>query len=96
MAFLGTALLASPAGFAEENLHAGLLFDQFPLTLDAGKRTEAIGPFFYNQKKDSEKTWAVPPIFSHDTDPAVESREDDFIYPFLKNSLKRCVSSLDR
>jgi len=83
MAFLGTALLASPAGFAEENLHAGLLFDQFPLTLDAGKRTEAIGPFFYNQKKDSEKTWAVPPIFSHDTDPAVESREDDFIYPFL-------------
>ena len=28
-------------------------------------------------------TWAVPPLFSHDTDPAVESREDDVLYPIL-------------
>ena len=66
-----------------DNFDAGPLFDQFPLTLDSGQRTEAVGPFFYDQQKDSEKTWAVPPLFSHDTDPAVESREDDFLYPLL-------------
>ena len=61
----------------------GPLFDQFPLTLDQGHRTEAVGPLFYDQQRESERTWAVPPFFSHDTDPAVESREDDFLYPLL-------------
>jgi hypothetical protein len=68
---------------AQESFHAGPLFDQFSLTLDSGKRTEAAGPLFYDQQKDSERTWALPPFFSHDADPAVESREDDFLYPLL-------------
>lgn len=68
---------------AENSFHAGPLFDQFSLTLDIGHRTEAAGPFFYDQEKGSEKTWAVPPLFSHETDPAIESREDDFLYPLL-------------
>ena len=68
---------------AQNDFHAGLLFDEFPLTLDVGYRTEAVGPFFYDQQKDSETTWAVPPLFSHDVDPAVESREDDWVYPLL-------------
>jgi hypothetical protein len=70
-------------GFGAENFSAGPLFDQFPLALDSGHRTEALGPFFYNQQKDSETTWAIPPLFSHDVDPAVESREDDLVYPLL-------------
>jgi hypothetical protein len=73
----------SCVSFAENDFHAGLLYDQFPLTLDSGQRTEAIGPLFYDQQKDTEKTWALPPFFSRDTDPAVESREDDFFYPLL-------------
>ncbi len=73
----------STAGFAEDKFHAGLLYDQFNLTLIFGQRTEAGGPFFYDQQKESERTWAIPPFFSHDTDPAVESREDDFLYPLL-------------
>jgi hypothetical protein len=72
-----------PACWAEENFHAGPLFDHFSLTLESGERTEAVGPFFYDQQKDSEKTWALPPFFSTDTDPAVESHEDDFLYPLL-------------
>ena len=68
---------------AEESFHAGPLFDQFSLTLDSGHRTEAIGPLFYDQQKNSERTLALPPFFSRDTDPAVESREDDFLYPLL-------------
>jgi hypothetical protein len=72
----------SSAGFAAD-FHAGPLYDQFPLTLDSGKRTEIVGPLFYDQQKDSEKTWAFPPIFSRATDPDVEYREDDFLYPLL-------------
>ena len=83
--FCGFALVlsyVSPAS-AEDVFHAGLLFDEFPLTLDAGQRTEAAGPFFYDQQKDAEETWAVPPLFSHDTNSAFESREDDLVYPLL-------------
>ncbi len=73
----------STTAFAENEFHAGLFYDQFPLTLASGQRTEAIGPLFYRQQKDTERTWALPPFFSHDTDPTVESREDDFFYPLL-------------
>ena len=74
------ALDAQPV-FAKDSLDAGPLFAEFPLTLDSGQRTEMFGPFFYSQQLDTEKTWALPPFFSRDTDPAVESREDDFLYP---------------
>jgi hypothetical protein len=73
----------STTGFAEDEFHAGLLYDQFPLTLDSGRRTEAIGPLFYDQQKDSEKILAFPPFFSRTTDPEVEYREDDFLYPLF-------------
>ncbi len=71
------------AAFGANDFVAGPLFSRFTLTLDSGSRTEAVGPFFYNQKKDSEKIWGVPPLFSFDTDSAVESHEDDLLYPVL-------------
>jgi hypothetical protein len=80
---LGLALCFYSPVSAESVFHAGLLFDEFPLTLDVGHRMEAVGPFFYDQQRDSETTWAVPPLFSHDANPAVESREDDFLYPLM-------------
>jgi hypothetical protein len=80
---LGLVLSFCSAAFAENDFHAGLFFDEFPLTLDMGHRTEAVGPFFYDQQKDFERTWAVPPLFSHDTDTNVESQEDDLVYPLL-------------
>jgi hypothetical protein len=81
--WLALAFSFCASAFAEDDFYAGPLFDRHPLTLDIGRRIEAAGPFFYCQERDSEKTWAVPPLFSHDADPAVESREDDFIYPLL-------------
>jgi hypothetical protein len=66
-----------------DNFVAGPFFSQFKLTLDLGNRTEAAGPFFYDQQSDSEKTWAIPPVFSFDCDPAVESKEYDLFYPVL-------------
>lgn len=73
----------STAAFAQDVFNAGLLYDQFPLTLDSGRRTEAVGPLFYSEQKDSEKTWALPPLFSRYTNPDIETREYDFLYPLL-------------
>jgi hypothetical protein len=69
--------------FAENDFHAGPLFDEFALTLDSGRRVEAAGPMFYDQHTDSGKTWAVPPLFSYDVNPATESKEFDLLYPLL-------------
>jgi hypothetical protein len=81
-------LLIFASGFcsvcaSRDIFHAGPFYDKFPLTLDSGQRTEAAGPFFYEQEKDSEKTWAIPPLFSHESNPFIESSEDDFLYPLL-------------
>jgi hypothetical protein len=80
---LGLAVSFCCSAGAEDFFHAGLIFDEFPLTLDAGQRTEAVGPLFYNQQKGSESTWAIPPLFSHDENPAVESTENDWLYPLM-------------
>lgn len=80
---LGLAVLLAPAIRAESGFHAGPIFDEYDLTLDAGHRTEALGPFFFDQQRDSEKTWGVPPLFSWDADPAVEASEFDLLYPLL-------------
>lgn len=71
-----------PAAFAD-SVNAGCLFDEFDLTLELGHRTEAVGPFFYDQTVEEQRTWAIPPLFSSTTDPATESREYDILYPLL-------------
>lgn len=84
-------VLANVGAFgSEEPLHAGLLYDHFDLTLippdsdlHLWSRTEAVGPFFYSEQKETQHTWAIPPLFSHTEDPATESEEYDFVYPIL-------------
>ena len=61
----------------------GPLLSHFPLTLDEGERTEALGPLFYEQRREMEHTFALPPFFSHVLDRAVDSEEYDFLYPLL-------------
>src|SRR6185437_14944488 len=68
---------------ASDWLHAGFLYDDFKLTLEPGHRVEALGPLFYWQKSDTETTWALPPIFDHVSDPAVELEMYDIGYPVL-------------
>lgn len=76
--------IASPAvAWAQDDVSAGPVFSRFSLALDSGFRTEAAGPFFYHQQRESETTWAVPPLLSDDKDPAVESKEFDLLYPVL-------------
>ena len=81
--YLGLAIGFPSAAFAGDGFRAGPISDEFALTLDAGHRREALGPFFYDQRNDSEKTWAVPPLLSYDADPATETKEFDLLYPVL-------------
>ena len=61
----------------------GPLYDEFSLTLAPGKRTEAVGPFFYSEEKESQRQIAVPPLYSRTCDPEVEAEEIDILYPLL-------------
>jgi hypothetical protein len=77
------ALSPAVSIFAEDAVHAGLAYDHFTLTLDDGERSEAVGPFFYEEQQDIRHTWAIPPFFSHLTDPGTDSEEYDVLYPLL-------------
>lgn len=83
----GLAISAATAslGQAETNSKVALgpWLSRFPLTLDEGERTEALGPLFYSEQKETQHTFAIPPFFSHVLDPSVESEEYDYLYPFL-------------
>jgi hypothetical protein len=79
----GAALFLAGPARAEDWFHAGFLYDHFQLTLDEGQRQEALGPLFYSEERDTERLWALPPLFSDLKDPALERREIDFAYPVL-------------
>jgi hypothetical protein len=67
----------------DTDLTFGPVLSRFPLTLDEGERTEALGPLFYSEHKETESTVAFPPFYSRVVDSAVESEEYDFLYPML-------------
>jgi hypothetical protein len=69
--------------FAEDGLHAGFLYNEFPLTLTQGEREEALGPLFYNETRESEHTFAVPPLFSYTHNEETDSTEFDILYLLL-------------
>ena len=68
---------------AAEWSHVGPLYDDFSLTLTEGRRTEALGPFFYSETSDTEKTWGVPPLCWYLRDSATELEQFDFCYPIF-------------
>lgn len=78
---IGFALLGTVQSHAE--LVAGPLYSDFPLTLESGRRTEAVGPFFYSQQVESEHLIAFPPFYSRAHDDTLELTETDYCYPFL-------------
>ena len=62
---------------------AGFLFSSHQLTLEAGERTEALGPLFYQQETEAENILAFPPFFSHSVRPDLDAEEYDILYPLL-------------
>jgi hypothetical protein len=62
---------------------AGPIWDKFPLTLSPGERTEAAGPFFYQEQNETRQTWAFSPLLSYSRDTEVDMEEFDLAYPVL-------------
>lgn len=78
---LGTAWFIHAAG--AESLDAGFIYDNFPLSLAAGQRTEIAGPAYYCEHKGSQQQWAMPPLWSDTRDTVIDSEEFDLLYPLL-------------
>lgn len=84
LGLLAVSSLASSACLCfADPLSAGPLFDEFKLTLSPGEQTEALGPLYYRQTTDTQRTWAVPPLLSDTHDPGLGLREFDFLYPLM-------------
>src|SRR5215207_5048936 len=83
LAAVSTPAAESDAGYGADVFNAGLLFDRFTLTLAPGHRTEAAGPFYYSEQKETQHTWALPPLFSWARDPVTDWEEIDLAYPLL-------------
>lgn len=66
---------------ADENASFGPLFERFPLTLTLGDRTEAVGPFFYEEEQPSQYLWSLPPCMSFVSNQQEDWREFDCLYP---------------
>ncbi|MFO1500475.1 MAG: hypothetical protein U1G07_19185 [Verrucomicrobiota bacterium] len=81
LTFLGLWLSSSLSSQALDD--AGLLYDRFPLTLDAGFRREILGPLLSFQESETERTWALSPLMSHRHDLVTDFTEFDFLYPIL-------------
>ena len=83
-ALLPLLFLALPLhATAQDGPHLGLAYDDFRLTLAPGERTEVLGPLFYDEERETQHTWAFPPLLSYSHDPGTELKEFDFAYPIL-------------
>jgi hypothetical protein len=83
LSLLSLLCLGVQAFSAPPPIDAGPLLSRYDLTLTPGQRTEALGPLYYSQQAGPERTWAVPPLFAHTSDPELESEEFDFLYPLM-------------
>jgi hypothetical protein len=78
------SVLALPALAQEyEDVEAGPLYAEFPLTLSSGYRREAAGPLFYSQQFESQQQWAFPPLCCYTRTLDVDWTEMEILYPLL-------------
>lgn len=70
-------------GVADDLWNSGPLFDEFKLTLDAGERTETLGPLFSSENREESSSWAVPPLCSAGRNAGVDTADFDLLYPLV-------------
>ena len=80
---LATLFLPCASAFSAD-FSAGFIYDQFPLTIGSGQRTEIFGPIYYHELDESNKTIAFPPFFSRENDPTIPATQDNFLYPLFR------------
>jgi hypothetical protein len=76
-------LCLSLSNTSGEEISSGPIYSEFRLTLSLGERKEALGPLFNFQEMESQRQWAVPPLFSYTRDDATEASEFDLLYPLV-------------
>jgi hypothetical protein len=59
------------------------LAEEFPLTLRAGQRGEALGPLFHWQDTPEAWEWGFSPWVSYQHEPGVERTQAEFLYPLV-------------
>jgi hypothetical protein len=67
----------------DDLLSLGPLYQEFRLTLEPGHRTEALGPFFYYERLEDSKLWAVPPVFSYESSSSIDYGRFEFAWKAL-------------
>jgi len=81
------ALAAPPLSLtnlpAKSETLAGPAWADSRLTLESGRRQEAVGPLFYAQQTGSQWQWVLPPVFSYTRTPDVDWTESEFLYPLF-------------
>jgi hypothetical protein len=89
-AVLSLTPMAATAGGTEETnaaqspdeILAGPAWSDFRLTLEAGRRQEAVGPLYFAAQTDAENGWGIAPLISYTHSPTEDWSEVDFLYPF--------------
>ncbi len=79
----GLCLGGVAPGVADDVWNSGPLFDEFKLTLDAGERTEILGPLFNTECREESSHWAVPPLMSAGRNQGLETADFDLLYPLV-------------
>jgi hypothetical protein len=79
-----TALFFPPFHTLAGNFSAGFIYDRFPLTIGSGQRTEVLGPLYYHELDESNRTIAFPPFFSREKDPTIPATQDNVLYPLFR------------
>ncbi len=71
------------SAWAEDMPQFGPAWHAFPLTLGVGERTEALGPFWVNEKGTNYQLRAVPPFWARYEQPGLEVVSTDILFPII-------------
>jgi len=71
------------SGSESFGIDLGPIFDDFPLVLVPGKRTEIAGPLVSIETTTNDWGWAFSPLMSFRKNPGVEGTTFDLLYPIV-------------
>jgi hypothetical protein len=78
-----TLPLSLASAEAEREVLAGPAWSDYHLTLESGRRQEAVGPLFYAQQTGLEWHWDALSLFCYSRTPDSDWTEAEFLYPLF-------------
>ena len=76
-------LLVFAASFceADDEFVAGPIYSDYSLTLEPGRQTNMMGPFWQDARTDEKRVWAINPILSYEKHEEGGFEEFDILFP---------------